>query len=121
MSLSENPSKIREILALRACGWTINSLSIHFGKDRTSIRHHLVKYNIQPQTEEIRFKLPKAEPAPRPVSLVPQKYNFDDEPINKGHSYKEYLEMAKERHPEEQHHKLPIGRTRMSDILVDVL
>lgn len=120
MDLSGNTKAIREMLALRACGWTINSLSIHFGKDRTSIRHHLVKYNIYPLTAEVRVKIEKPAPPPRPPQ-APSKYNFDDEVINPGLSYKEYVERAKKRHPEESYHRVPIGRKRMSDILVDIL
>lgn len=55
------------------------------------------------------------------MPIVRPKYNFDDEPINKGRSYKEYVELARKRHPEESYHKLPIGKGRVSDILVEIL
>lgn len=120
MDLSGNSKAIREMLALRACGWTISSLSIHFGKDRTSIRHHLVKYNIYPLTQEVRVKIERPLPPPR-VQKQLLKYDFDDEPINPGLTYREYVERAKKRHPKETHHIIPIGRKNISDILVEIL
>lgn len=114
MNLSDEPQKIRELLALRACGWSVLTLSKYYGKDRTSIRHHLAKYDIQPFTAIIKIKIV------RPVNPEEEVPKNTEERINPGLSYREYVERAKQRHPEEHYHNLPIGRKKMSDILVDV-
>jgi len=69
----------------------------------------------------VRVPMPKPPPI---IVLLPtpskDKYNFDDEPINPGKSYRDYVETAKKRHPEEKWHNVPIGKNKCADILVDV-
>lgn len=120
MNLSDDSKKIREILALRASGWSIMALSIKYTRDRTSIRHHLVKYSVVPLTTVVDVRI---ERPPRIEQKAPaHKYDYlFDEPVNKGKNYREYIDEANRRHPNERKRKVPTGQHKMSDILVDVV
>lgn len=95
---------LQEMLKLRSEGWSTVALGRKYQKDHTTVTYHCRKHGIGPgvhipATDEIRAAeaivvAKEAIPEVKP----PHKYqHIIDEPICRGHTYAEYIEIARAR------------------------
>jgi hypothetical protein len=89
---------LQEMLGLASSGVSPYELAAKYGKDRTTILHHCRKHGI------VCKRAARAKPAPvtatqeEKVPKPPHKYqHIFDEPICRGHTYAEYLEIERAR------------------------
>lgn len=84
-----NKPKLYLMVNLRLIGLNQGSLGALFGVDKTSIRHHLRKYQV-PKPEHV-YNLERiiSEALPEPVPVTYKIVN--GERINLGRSYKDYF------------------------------
>lgn len=101
------PEALAEMLALRMAGWKEKPLAQLYKVDKTTIRHWVTKFNIEPKmpefqaTEEIRATIV--------VTIIPKQkvgkeYKYqelldEEENVNPGKTYREYVKEHKERDP----------------------
>lgn len=110
-NLKNNPELLAGMLSLRLGGWKYRRLAEVYRVDKSTIRHWCDKYGIQPQIPEAKIGLEQREEVKLtlvelvrvvkklPVSQV-HKYQalFDEEDnVNPGKSYAEYVAEAKKR------------------------
>lgn len=102
-----HPELLEQMLVLRLSGWSLHALKDLYDCDRTTIRHWIVKFDIKPQVPEIPYRmLPQVTinytPPQKEVVVSKYKYQhiFDEEEcVNPGKSYKEYIADHKRRDP----------------------
>lgn len=97
-----NPAALAQMLALRLGGWRERSLARKFEVDRTSIRHWCIKFDIRPQMPEIRATaeiragvIVQIQSLEERIPREKFKYQHlfeEEENVNPGKSYREYVE-----------------------------
>lgn len=100
---------VQEMLELYRTGeWTHVQLGEKYGKDRTTIMHHIKKAGI-PTVKREKKPVPVKIGKQKPVKSEPvvDKYaHVYDPPVNKGKRYQDYLEEALKRPTERHYHDL---------------
>ena len=89
--LFTNPDKVTLLVNLRLNGWSLPSLATYLNCDKSSLRHWLNKYQIEPL---------EAVFSPVDIAVITVNNNIEvinGVRVNMGHSYKQYLRTAKER------------------------
>src|SRR3990167_3754539 len=86
----KNPVKYQELLRLLKLGWDYHSIAEHFDCHRTTIIHQARKLGVPPRVSE---KTRSYKPTPM------KDYYENNERINLGKSYKEYLDIERNRNP----------------------
>jgi len=82
--------KLEEFLALRALGWSYMALSDRFGIDKSTVRYICRKFGFHEQVVQVRIF--------RTTTIMPKSiYNEQEEVINPGKTYAQYLQEAKQR------------------------
>lgn len=102
-----NPELLAEMLSLWLGGWQERTLATRYNVDRTTIRNWYVKYDIRPKMPRIvivPWSVKKTTPSMTVVILPTEpsrfKYQelFDEEDaVNPGKSYKEYIQEHQKR------------------------
>lgn len=102
-----HPDLLVQMLSLRLSGWSLRSLTDLYQVDRTTIRHWTIKYDIKPVVSEVPYRLLPEVTVDYVVAPKPKVNGFkyqhifdeDEERINPGKSYKEYVADHKARNP----------------------
>lgn len=104
-----DPESLAQMLALRMGGWRERALAKEFQVDKTTIRYWTTKFNILPKVAEIRAT--EEIRATVTISITPleerkgfKKYKYqnlldEEEHLNPGKSYLEYVADHKQRDP----------------------
>lgn len=79
--------KLEEMLALRSIGWSYGALAERFGVEKLTIRYICRKFGL---ADSIKPTIFRATPKP-------QITFYDEERINPGKSYAEYLQDERDR------------------------
>ncbi len=111
------PEALAEMLALRMAGWKERPLARLYKVDKTTIRYWVTKFDIKPKlpeiraTEEIRATvIISIEPIHRNEKEYKYQYLLDEEEnVNPGKTYKQYVEAHKLRDPKFQFKKNPFA------------
>ena len=82
--------EIQQMIQMRRDGYSTVEIGRKFGKDHTTITHHCQNAGI---TKNIKKIFKKVEP----FELEQLAELVDEEPVNKGKTYAEYLEEEKNR------------------------
>lgn len=97
----KNPNVLHEMIFLRIQGWPLRDLAFKYGCDRTSVRKACLRNGLPPEVNLL----------PHPVVRFHRvKTDWNGERVNRGKTYKEYLEEAKRR---SSHHTFVTIRTSM--------
>lgn len=89
---------LEEMLTLRAQGWSTIALGIRYNKDHTTIVYHCKKNGVKSVERPRRLLDPEIIEPILPRIKVCDKYaNLFDEPMNRGKTYKQYLEESRAR------------------------
>ena len=88
-------NQIREIIKMRRQGHSTIEIGLLFGKDHTTITYHCQKAGLfTPKTPKQKEKITRiTAPKIRPIIILPD----DEEVINKGMDYADYLALEKKR------------------------
>ena len=108
---------IHEMIQLFASGtWTYSALGRRYGKDHTSIMHHvkklgLVKHQpIPPQVQQMKFVIEVPEEEILAARVAPKyQHLLEESRACPGKSYKEYLAEALKRPVERRYYKTYYG------------
>lgn len=91
-------SELELMLAMRACGYSYTVLADHFSVPKTTIRYLSRKFGLAENAVQVTVIRKHTTSEPRV-----KKYAWeDDEPINPGKNYAQYLREAEDRKKHQQ-------------------